>query len=161
MPECDEANLKVIITRGYRYAFALSNDPSQAEDLLQEAFLKVLKANRALDVAYLFVTIRNHFIDTKRREGLAVFEHLDEEQRAENEACWIVDRSFSKGDLQSSLNSLRSIEREVIYLCAVEGYGAAEVGEMLGYPRGTISSLLTRARSKLTHLLNQKALKAS
>ena len=52
-------------------------------------------------------------------------------------------------DLESSLNRLSPEEREAIYLNCVEGYTAAEMGEMLGKPRSTILNILARAKSRL------------
>ena len=51
--------------------------------------------------------------------------------------------------MESALGRLRPEERAVLYLAAVENYTARQIGELLGWPRGSVLSLLHRARSKL------------
>ena len=68
MPDGD---VRELAQRGYRFALALTHDPDQAEDVLQDAWYRVLHANGPLTAGYLFSTVRNRFIDLARRDKLA------------------------------------------------------------------------------------------
>jgi RNA polymerase sigma-70 factor (ECF subfamily) len=48
---------------------------------------------------------------------------------------------------------LRSVEREVLFLAVVEGYTADEIGRLVGQSRGSVLSLLHRAREKARNFL--------
>ena len=58
--------------------------------------------------------------------------------------------------LEDALGELRPNERAALYLSAVEGYTAREIGELLDMPRGTVLSLMHRGRNRLRRLLEQK-----
>ncbi len=55
-----------------------------------------------------------------------------------------------RAELQHLLSRLRTEEREALFLNCVEGFTAAEISKLTGQPRGTILSLLSRAKKKLT-----------
>ena len=70
----DEAMVQV----GYRFALSLAGDPHAAEDLVQQACLRVLhKKGRLSSRSYLLTTIRNLFYDSLRRKKLVAFEPLE------------------------------------------------------------------------------------
>ncbi len=63
------------IQAGYRYALSLTHNNHNAEDIVQEACLKIYKKmGRIENKSLLFVTIRNLFIDRYRREQIIRFE---------------------------------------------------------------------------------------
>ena len=96
----------------------------------------------------LFRASRNLFYDQKRRSKIVQFEPLD--SHPEN------GRSDSKGvsmDIELLMSRLRPEESETLYLNVVEGYTASEISEQTGSPRGTILSLIHRAREKLVKAL--------
>jgi RNA polymerase sigma-70 factor (ECF subfamily) len=137
-----------LLQSGYRYALSLTHHRHDAEDLTQEAWVKLCRRyGQASSKAALFTTIRNLFIDRCRRARVVAFDSL--------EGCVpdsIVSESLMPGtrdDLEQLLGSLRPGEREVIYLHHVEGHTADEVGVMTRQPRGTVLSLLHRAFNKL------------
>lgn len=143
-----------LVQRGYRFAYALAHDAARADDLLQEAWLSVLKARGPWTREYLFAAIRNRFIDVCRRNALVAFEPLIDADRAEcvaeNAACEIDESAtLDAGALGGALARLRNEERAVIYLTVVEELTAQQVAEMFGWPRGTVLSLAHRARKKL------------
>ena len=72
-----------VLQGGFRYAFSLSHDRSEAEDLLQEACVSILGAGAPWDRAYLFTTIRNRFIDRYRRNQKVLFLPLEGEKDGE------------------------------------------------------------------------------
>jgi len=154
-----EREIDQVLQGGFRYAFSLTHDRAEAEDLLQEACVSILGANAPWDKAYVFTTIRNRFIDRYRRKQKVLFLPLEGERDGETIEPqfaiegWDAPDYLSNGQLDRALAELRPEERETIYLAVVEGYTAQEIAGMTGRPRGTILSLLHRTRHKLRRLL--------
>lgn len=150
--------LEDLVQRGYRFALSLSHDPARAEDLLQEAWVSVLRARGPHTAGYLFATIRSRFVDQYRRELIAPMESLDAkpqlatdvEERFWSEPC---ESALMHAALHRAMGLLRPEERAVLVLSAVEGYTAREIAELLAAPRGTVLSLMHRTRAKLRHWL--------
>lgn len=120
-----------------------------AEDLLQQACLKVLAAKGDLsDRPYLFLAIRHLFVDTCRRRKP---DHLPPEMESLiYESAATHERTVDgRLDMEVLLAGLRPVEREALFLNCVEGYSAAEISELTGEPRGTVLSHLARAKQKL------------
>ncbi len=146
--------LEDLLQRGYRFAFSLSHDAARAEDLLQEAWVSVLRADGPHTRGYLFATIRSRFVDQYRRALIVPTESLDSQPNvaAEVEAVFWSEPCRSApthAALHRAMGLLRTEERAVLVLSAVEGYTAREIGEMLDAPRGTVLSLMHRTRAKL------------
>ncbi len=59
------------------------------------------------------------------------------------------------GGRMEAVHSLRERFREVVLLHYYQGYGITEIAQMLSLPEGTISSRLSRARSKLENILKE------
>jgi RNA polymerase sigma-70 factor (ECF subfamily) len=133
---------------GYRYALSLTHHRHDAEDLAQEAWMKLCQRyGQASSRAALFTTIRNLFIDRCRRARIVAFESLEEGAPLTPVAETVA--LGTRDDLERLLGGLRPGEREVIYLHHVEGHTADEVGVLTRQPRGTVLSLLHRAFKKL------------
>ena len=60
-----------------------------------------------------------------------------------------VAQIHDRMEIQALLSCLRAEEREALYLNCVEGYTAAEIGELTDQPRGTVLSHLSRAKKRL------------
>ena len=144
-----DALLAAILERGYRYALALTHDESRAEDLLHDAVVAVLRRRPLNEAGYLLTTIRNRFIDLYRRERLVVMQPLDESGDEALLALDTPDPTLDPELLEQALGTLRPPEREAIYLAGVEQYTAQEIADLTGRPRGTVLSLIHRARRKL------------
>ena len=133
---------------GFRYALSLTHHRHDAEDLTQEAWVKLCRRyGQASSKAALFTTIRHLFIDRCRRARIVAFDSLEE-----SAPDTVVAETLMPGtrdDLEQLLGGLRPGEREVIYLHHVEGHTADEVGVLTRQPRGTVLSLMHRAFKKL------------
>lgn len=147
-----------VLERGMAYAFSLAHDRTTAEDLLQEACLSVLKAGGDWTRGYLFAAIRTRFLDRCRRERLVTIEPVEDPGE-----LGVSDVPEALGDgelfeveseeLLEALGELRPAQREALYLAAIEGYTAREIAELTDRPRGTVLSLLHRARGRLRRRL--------
>ncbi len=153
-PPADREELRDLLRRGYRFALSLTHERARAEDLLQDAWLSILSSRRPQHAGYLFATIRNLFFDLHRRSKLLVIEPLDasEDPIPDAEPVDILAQEELRIDvltLEQALARLRPEEREALFLTAVEGYTAQQAAELTGRPRGTILSLVYRARLKI------------
>ena len=136
-----------LLQAGYRYALSLTADAAEAEDLAQQGWLRLHERyGRQKNRGALFTTVRRLFIDRYRRSRrveLVAIEDLDAEPED------LSMPSVEPIDLERLLTQLREKEREALFLHAVEGYTAAEIGELTEQTRGTVLSLIHRARRKL------------
>ena len=145
-------DLAETLQAGYRYALSLTHHHYEAEDLVQEAWIRVwrkygTRSTRAL----FFAAVRNRFVDGVRRGQVLSFSGLEDDDGAA-----VTDGRVSGGrsagaslDMDVLLAYLRPEEREALYLNIVEGFTAKEIGRMTGEPRGTVLSRIQRAREKL------------
>jgi RNA polymerase sigma-70 factor, ECF subfamily len=141
-----ENNIHDLVQAGYRYALALTHHHYDAEDLVQQAWLKLTHHyGRVKHRTILYTTIRRLFYDQCRRGKIVTFAPL--EDCAEPAS---LESTPSYGDLDVLLAGLRPEEREALHPNAVEGYTAREIAEQTGFPRNTVLSLIHRAREKLS-----------
>ena len=146
---------ETLLHDGYRYAIALTGDAGDAEDLLQDAWLGMLRAEGPRTKPYLFRCIKNRYIDGYRRRQVLDFEPLPD-QLVAPPGHSLADRDT----LLRALEVLRPEEREALYLCAVEGHTAQEAAQLLNRPRNTILSLVHRGRARLRAWLGTSAKEA-
>ena len=151
------ASLRDLLNQGYRYALSLCHDSSLADDLLQEGWLALLQANGPKDKAYLFRAIRTRYLNRIKREQLVVMVPLDVNDVSEtlvksDEWATLADLQ----ELEKALEKLRPVEREALFLYAAEGYTAQEIGQHTGQPRGSVLSMIHRARHKLKSWISQQ-----
>jgi len=157
--EAPPVSLEELLQRGYRYAMSLTHDSTRAEDLLQESWVAILQAGGAQTVGYLFSSIRSRFINRYRRERLAPMVQLDEAiergllDTTEKNKDGLLRASYES--LEHALTQLRSIEREALFLAVVEGYTAQEIADLTQQGRGTVLSLIHRAKAKMRRFLEQ------
>ncbi len=141
-----------LVQAGYRYALSIARHHHDAEDLVQQAWMKLVRAYGKVEgTPVLFRAVRNLFYDQKRRSKIVQFEPLD--SHAER------GKLESKGvsmDMELLMSKLRPEESEALYLNVVEGYTASEISSQTGSPRGTILSHIHRARQKLAKALGSE-----
>ena len=145
-----------------RFAFSLSRDAADADDLLQGT---VERAMRSLDQwqagtrfdSWLFRIARNHWIDTVRSRSRHAKRFAPE---AEGETVGFDPRPATDAaiDLRRAMAALEKLppdQREVVALILIDGMGYREAAEVLGLPTGTVSSRLVRGRKALLALLGE------
>lgn len=144
------------VPRLYGYAVSLSGDHHDAHDLVQETALKALNAARVPDDApafraWLFVILRNAWVDMIRRRGRrAEFHQTESDREQPGGQTWLHDDSLvSTLTVRLSLARLSADHRDVLGLVDVAGFSYAEAAEILGIPAGTVMSRVARARGAL------------
>lgn len=143
---------KDLLTAGINYARSLTHNIQDAEDLAQQAWLKLTKRyGKAENRAILFTTIRNLHYDQLRRSRIVQYFPLDTAPETGKCESYGTDH-----DMEVALAQLSPNERSTIYLNVVEGYSAREISGRLGLPRGTVLSHLYRGRKKLRELLGEE-----
>lgn len=134
----------------YRYALALTGNQQDAEDLVQEGWLKLSgRFGNKPDRPLLFRTVRNLFIDqTRRQRRVDDYRSRYSDNHADSEPCHGSSVAEFR-NLELPLQNLRDIERETLFLSVVEGYTASEIAKLTGMTRGSVLSMLHRTRRKL------------
>jgi RNA polymerase sigma-70 factor (ECF subfamily) len=152
------ADLDALLDRGYRYALSLTHDVNLSADLLQDACLGIVRRGGPWNVRYLITAIRNRFVDLSRRKQIVSFSSLEANNGRDDRFEELSQRDDDGLDdeLESALASLRQEEREVLYLAAVESFTTKEIARLTNHPRGTILSMLHRAKQKLRHRLSKE-----
>jgi RNA polymerase sigma-70 factor, ECF subfamily len=144
-----ESDQRELLQAAFRYAFSLTHHQCDAEDLVQSAWLKLLSMKGKVPAKpLLLVTIRNLFFDELRRRKIVSFCPLGEGEPMARQSA----KPSTFGDIDALLSELRPEEREALFLHWVEGYTASEISRLTGQPRGTVLSLLHRARQRLLKL---------
>ena len=134
-----------LVLEAKRYAYSFTKDWHDAEDLVQQAWLRLKK--KYLEVtsrALLFRAIRNLYIDGSRRKKIVRFEPIENAYDLGS-----TDSFGTESDLEEILNYLPPSERESLSLHIVEGYSVSEISAKIGKPRGTVLSHIYRVRQKL------------
>ena len=131
----------------YRAALAILGDPQEAEDAVQDAFLKFLeKAPEDLErpggwlMRVLVNGCRSRLRLAWRRVGPLPDTLPAPEGEGEREEV-------------EELYALPPADRAVIHLYYYQGYSTGEIARMLGQPPGTVRARLARARGRLKRLL--------
>ncbi len=161
----DEAEFRVFYERTAPqlrgYLRRVTGDLSTADDLLQESYLRLLRASSApMEEAhrkhYLFRIatnlLRDHFRAAKRQPTVLP------EATATETAQPARDLALQR-DLQQLLSELKPRERELLWLAYVEGYRHDEIASLLSCRTASIRPMLFRARGKLAELLRARGWK--
>jgi len=136
-----------ILNCGYRYALSLSSNKADAEDIVHDAWIRLdRRYNKAPEKTLLYTTIRNLYIDRYRRSKKIRFHEYEEHSYMPE-----IDSfdGITSEEMSRFLHRIRDVEREALYLSVVEGYTADEISRMTSTARGTVLSLIHRAKIKL------------
>ena len=146
-----------LLQAAYRYAVGLAADPSDAQDLVQESWLRVRERYGAgADRRLLFRTLRNLHFDGWRRASRFPHDALDESDAVHSDGgAGDPARACGGGTLGAQLARLRDVEREALLLSVIEGYSATEIAALTGGTRGGVLSLVHRAKAKLQGWLDE------
>jgi RNA polymerase sigma-70 factor, ECF subfamily len=149
----------------YGYALVLTRNRSEAEDLVQETYVRALGAmgtlrNGSNVKSWLFTILRNIWFNQLRQQRTAKLVAMDEEQSAmdipetgKDPYAFYVSR-MEHEQVREAIQQLPLDSREVILLREFEELSYQEIATILDCPTGTVMSRLARARSKLRDLLS-------
>ena len=140
------------LDRLYRYCFVLTGQREDAEDLLHsavESYINHRPKKVDYPVAYIRRIARNRFFDQMRKQKVVLFDFLDEPESYTDLEDDLEKVMVDRLTVERIWKFLGPVEREVVYLWAVEGMSAAEIGQHLDQPRGTVLSRLHRLRQRV------------
>jgi RNA polymerase sigma-70 factor (ECF subfamily) len=144
----------------YNFAHWLTQNPEEAEDLVQETYTKALKGFSSFQLgtnfrAWMYRILRNTFLTSRTGLKATSTVPLDAEEDGpelavenENPESILIQRSDSEL-VQNAIAELPVRFREILLLCEVEEMSYQEIGEALSIPIGTVMSRLSRARKTL------------
>jgi RNA polymerase sigma-70 factor (ECF subfamily) len=152
----------------YSYAMVLTHNQADAEDLVQETYVRAMRAMRSLHAdsnlkAWLFTILRNVWLNhvRKRQFGPLFFGIADCHDIADGigqPSKDAQDNYVSKMErtrVQDAIQELPIECREIIVLREYEELSYREIASVLECPVGTVMSRLARARTKLRNLLSE------
>ena len=157
----------------YTAALRMTRNPADAEDLVQETYLKAYRAFASFELgtnlkAWLYRILTNTYINTyrakKRRPEIADVEDIEDlylYRRLSGDQATGLGRSaeeealerFTDTDVKEAIESLPDTFRMAVLLADVEGFSYKEIAEITEVPIGTVMSRIHRGRKAL-----QKAL---
>ena len=157
----------------YTAAMRVTRNPSDAEDLLQETFLKAYQAYHTFEAgtnlkAWLYRILTNTYINKYRKESrrpsevdlgsvedLYLYRRIGSEESAEA-ARTTEDRVLDglvESDIKAAVESLPVNFRLPVLLADLEGFAYKEIAEILNIPVGTVMSRLHRGRKAMQRAL--------
>ena len=147
----------------YNFAHWLTQDRSEAEDLVQETYAKGLRGFSSFQPgtnfrAWMYRILRKSFLTS--RTGLKTMAALDDEVESlpaevATPESLLIDQS-NREMVQQELASLPVAFREILLHCEVEEMSYQEMAETLAIPIGTVMSRLSRARAALRTALRKR-----
>ena len=149
----------------YNLALRLVGNPQDAEDMAQEAFLKVYRSlpefrGESKFSVWLYRIVSNVCLDHLRRQGRRPASSLTTEDEDGEEQQWdvpdesqsperLLEQKLTREAVQRGLETLPEDQRQILLLREIRGMSYEEIGAALDLEPGTVKSRIFRARKKL------------
>lgn len=155
-----------LIDRLYNFAYWLTGNREDSEDLVQETFLKGLKGFKSFHPgtnfrAWMYRILRNTFLSARTRSQPEITVPVDSTENgpelaiaAETPETTLIDYS-NRELVRNAIDHLPLPAREVILLCDLEELSYRDIAETLAIPIGTVMSRLARARRAIREELRK------
>jgi len=143
----------------YNVCFRLLGNAAEAEDAMQDAFLKMFKKmdtykGEVSFGAWLKKIVINHSLDTLKKRK-AVFEEINE-RKHDSEDYKMETAEINVETIKKAINNLPDGYRVVLSLYLIEGYDHDEISEILGISNSASRTQYMRAKNKLKEILKNK-----
>ena len=153
----------------YGTALRLTRRPADAEDLVQDTYLKAFRASAQFErgtnlKAWLYTILHNTFRNIRRHDGrnpVNVDSEVVEQagaagpDGAQYNPEQLLARATLDADLQAALDDLPDAFRQAVWLRDVEEFSYAEIARMIDVPIGTVMSRISRGRKMLFERLSK------
>ena len=152
----------------YGTALRLTRRPADAEDLVQDTYLKAFRAASQFErgtnlKAWLFTILHNTFRNIRRHDGRSpvdvdseAVERAVSDGPADRSPEELLTRATLDVDLQAALDALPDAFRQAVWLRDVEELTYAEMAKVLDVPIGTVMSRISRGRRALSEGLQAR-----
>ena len=150
----------------YGYALTLTRDATEAEDLVQETYVRAASAANRPDPdsnlkGWLFVIMRNAWLNQLRHKNTGPrFVELDPGEpppvETQENPHVVYLRKLERQQVRDAIQSLPHAYREIVVLRDIEGFTYQEIATVLDCPAGTVMSRLGRERWKLRQMLQPR-----
>jgi RNA polymerase sigma-70 factor (ECF subfamily) len=154
--------LEACLPRLWRYAYVLSRNAAEADDLTQAACLRAIERaaqfipGTRLD-RWLFAILRSIWLNQLRAERIREGEgRVDAEATLWFDGARAVETNILAAQVLMKLGALPAAQRETALLVYAEGYSYAEAAAMLAIPVGTVMSRLAAVRAAISKDLNER-----
>jgi RNA polymerase sigma-70 factor, ECF subfamily len=133
----------------------------QADDLLQEAYYRLLRAKTAYETEahrrnYLFRIATNLVHDLRRRPRVDAVPLPDDWEHADPRQSDAAGHAARRVDLSRAMARLKPRERELLWLAYAQGSSHQEIAATLRLKTSSIKALLFRARQRLATMLRER-----
>lgn len=156
----------------YTAALRLTRRPDQADDLVQDTYLKAIRARARFEQgtnlkAWMYTILHNTWRNRRRDGARAPVDYNSEAVELAADGAGglsaqgetpetLLLRATLDEDLQAALDGLSEPFREVVWLRDVDELSYQEIAEALAIPVGTVMSRLSRGRKQLFDALMQR-----
>lgn len=142
----------------YRVAFYILESEAEAEDAVQELFLKLWRKRDGLDgiqnpKAYAMTLLRNLCLDRIRQVQKFTDEEITEEAAGSYDGDASMDQKEKLDKVLAAVKSLPDKQRKVLILRTIKGLSYEEIAEKTGINYLALRVLLSRARQSLRQVL--------
>ena len=161
----DQEAFRVLVERNIDRMFALAlrilGNRDDAEDVVQDTFLKVwsrraeYQQGRAKFSTWLYRVVTNRCIDLRRRPRTEDVDTVPEPADAAPDAVCTLQQSEVAGMLDEAMNSLPEQQRVAVILSYHDDMSNAEIAEIMGTTVMAVESLLKRGRQQLKKVLRR------
>jgi RNA polymerase sigma-70 factor (ECF subfamily) len=155
----------------FSFAYYLTQNRVEAEDLYQEAWLRIVRnlpenVNMKTVKTWIFTIVANLYRDSLRKKRVRrlfllqksreekALSHLAPEASLSNSSEKALHLEMAR-DINRAMASLPERQRRVFVLKEMAGFKQAEIGDILGIPLGTVKSLMHRAVKRMQRELSK------
>ena len=152
-----------LLDSAYNFAYWLVQNQADAEDLVQETYLKAFRSFASFQPgtnfrAWIFQILKNTFLSvrarTQRRKVVTLsWDEIAELPASSASVDSILFEQSRLDAIRAAIDQLPVMFREVVLLCDVEEASYREIAEILSIPIGTVMSRLARARKAVRESL--------
>src|ERR1700682_6409878 len=153
----------------YSVALRVLGDPGRAEDVVQEAFLRIWNHAGSFDVSrgslrtWVLTAVRNRAVDSLRGRGAHERQELElqpalAEVGPRSDPWREVSLSLERTAVHEAMNSLPTEQRQAVELAYFAGYSQREIADMTSVPLSTVKGRMRLALEKLSSYLQGRGL---